>query len=85
MEKTTGRSHDGYRARCVVIGENIHATRVVRRSSPNVEPDEDGREANSFVDNAGVKRSLPVSEAERASATTRRGGSSTSGSPSGRR
>lgn len=52
----------------IVIGENIHATRVVRRSSPSVEVDEHGREGVSFVDAAGVKRSLPVSEAERESA-----------------
>lgn len=52
----------------VVIGENIHTTRVVRRSGPSVEPDEQGREAISFVDAAGARRSLPVSEAERGSA-----------------
>ena len=57
----------------VIIGENIHATRIVRRSSPSVEVDEHGRDAVSFVDAAGAKRSLPVSEAERASASYQEG------------
>lgn len=57
----------------VVIGENIHATRVVRTTSPNVERDELGHEAVSFVDTAGVERSLPVSEAERESANYQEG------------
>ena len=57
----------------VVIGENIHATRIVRRSSPNVVAGEDGREAIRFVDAAGDTRSLPISEAERESANYQEG------------
>jgi len=57
----------------VVIGENIHATRVVRTTSPSVERDDHGREAISFVDTAGVERSLPISEAERESANYQEG------------
>ncbi|HLG09758.1 MAG TPA: dihydropteroate synthase [Gaiellaceae bacterium] len=53
----------------VVIGENIHATRIVRRADPRVGTDEQGREAIAFVDAAGTSRWLPVSEAEQESAT----------------
>lgn len=57
----------------VVIGENIHATRIVPRSSPRVGFDDHGREAISFLDAAGVERRLPVSDAERASANYQEG------------
>jgi len=53
----------------VVIGENIHATRFVRRTDPRVGTDEHGREAIAFVDAAGTNRWLPMSEAEQQSAT----------------
>jgi cobalamin-dependent methionine synthase I len=48
----------------VVVGENIHTTRVVRRNAPVVEADEHGREAIAFTDEHGAARHLPVSEAE---------------------
>lgn len=51
----------------VVIGENVHATRIVRRADPRVGEDDGGREAIAFVDAAGVSRWLPVSEAEQQS------------------
>ncbi len=51
----------------VVIGENIHATRVVRRADSRVGVDVNGREAISFVDASGERRWLPVSEAEQQS------------------
>lgn len=57
----------------IAIGENIHATRIVRRTSPNVVEAEDGREAIRFIDTAGETRALPVSEAERASANYQEG------------
>ena len=50
-----------------VIGENIHATRIVRRTDARVAGD-DGAEAIGFVDPSGESRSLPLSETERASA-----------------
>ena len=33
----------------VVIGENVHTTRVVRRPGPLVKPDEDGREDRGLM------------------------------------
>ena len=55
--------------RFTVIGENVHATRVVRRADPRVSTDEGGRETIAFVDADGTERWLPVSEEEQASAT----------------
>lgn len=52
----------------VVIGENIHATRIVKRSGPRVTTDGHGREAVVFTDLAGGDRQLPVPEAEQQSA-----------------
>ncbi|HXH96424.1 MAG TPA: dihydropteroate synthase [Gaiellaceae bacterium] len=51
-----------------VVGENVHATRIVRRADPRVGTDELGREAIAFVDAAGASRWLPVSESEQESA-----------------
>jgi cobalamin-dependent methionine synthase I len=48
----------------VIIGENVHTTRVVRRNAPSVETDERGREAISFTDESGAARHLPISEVE---------------------
>jgi cobalamin-dependent methionine synthase I len=48
-----------------VIGENIHTTRVVMRSSPRLTTDEAGREAVAFTDDAGVTRQLVVPEEEK--------------------
>jgi hypothetical protein len=44
----------------IVIGENIHATRVVLRSGSRVVALADGRPALPFADEAGVDRLLPV-------------------------
>jgi 5-methyltetrahydrofolate--homocysteine methyltransferase len=44
----------------VVIGENVHTTRVVRRPGPLVRPDDDGRESIEFTDEAGETRLLPI-------------------------
>ena len=49
----------------VIVGENVHTTRVVRRNAPSVETDEQGREAIAFTDHEGRDCHLPVSEAER--------------------
>ena len=51
-------------ARFVIVGENIHTTRVIRRNAPIVETDAQGREAIAFTDEHGAARHLPVSEAE---------------------
>jgi len=53
----------------VAVGENIHATRIVRRADSRVGTDDRGREAIAFVDAAGTSRWLPVAEAERQSAS----------------
>jgi cobalamin-dependent methionine synthase I len=52
----TGGQRDDF----VVIGENVHTTRIVRRPGPLVRPDEDGRESIEFVDEAGATRLLPI-------------------------
>jgi hypothetical protein len=52
-----------------VIGENVHATRIIRTTDVRVGADDDGREAIAFVDGSGANRWLAVSEDERQSAT----------------
>jgi 5-methyltetrahydrofolate--homocysteine methyltransferase len=49
----------------IAIGENIHATRVVRREGPHVATAEDGREAVVFQDQTGATSYLPIPEEER--------------------
>ena len=49
----------------IIIGENIHATRIIPRSSPRMGTDQHGREAVVFEDGAGTTRHLPIPEAER--------------------
>jgi hypothetical protein len=44
----------------IVIGENIHATRVVLREGQRVAALPDGQPALPFTDEAGVERLLPV-------------------------
>lgn len=44
----------------VVIGENIHCTRVVLRSGPRVGIGGDGREGVLFTDASGAARALPI-------------------------
>jgi 5-methyltetrahydrofolate--homocysteine methyltransferase len=44
----------------VVIGENIHTTRIVRRPGPRVASDERGRESVVFDDENGIARLLPI-------------------------
>ena len=48
----------------IVIGENIHTTRAVRRTAPAVGTDELGRVAIEFADEDGTTRWLPIPEAE---------------------
>lgn len=48
----------------VVIGENIHTTRIIRRPGPLVVVADDSRESVQFVDEAGVTRYLPIPEVE---------------------
>jgi 5-methyltetrahydrofolate--homocysteine methyltransferase len=50
----------------IIIGENVHTTRIVRRRDARVGLDESGREAIAFVDADGEQRWLPVSSAEQA-------------------
>jgi cobalamin-dependent methionine synthase I len=49
----------------VVIGENIHTTRIVRRPGPLVEHDDQGRESVVFVDERGERRYLPIPDEEK--------------------
>jgi hypothetical protein len=48
----------------VVIGENLHTTRIVRRPGPLVGTDPAGREAVLFTDEDGASRFLPIPQAE---------------------
>lgn len=50
----------------IIIGENVHTTRIVRRRDQRVVQDERGREAIAFIDEHGVSRAMPVSAAEQA-------------------
>jgi 5-methyltetrahydrofolate--homocysteine methyltransferase len=51
---------DTVRGPFIVIGENIHATRVVLRSGSRVASLPDGRPALPFTDDEGAERLLPV-------------------------
>src|SRR5450759_4996078 len=44
----------------VVIGENIHATRTLKRDGHHVRRDADGREFVAFADAAGMLRTMPL-------------------------
>ena len=44
----------------VVIGENVHTTRIMRRPGALIRSDEQGRESVEFVDDAGDTRLLPI-------------------------
>ncbi len=54
---------DTARGRFIVIGENIHATRVLLRSGARVASLPDGRPALPFTDDDGAERLLPVPDA----------------------
>ena len=51
----------------VVIGENIHATRVLLRKSERIAANEEGEEAIVFVDEDGATRHLRIPEEEKLS------------------
>jgi 5-methyltetrahydrofolate--homocysteine methyltransferase len=44
----------------IIIGENIHTTRIIRRPSPRLVEDEEGRPSVAFVDEHGDQRLLPI-------------------------
>jgi cobalamin-dependent methionine synthase I len=48
----------------VIIGENIHTTRIVRRPSPRLVESEDVGPSIAFVDEHGEPRLLPIPEEE---------------------
>jgi 5-methyltetrahydrofolate--homocysteine methyltransferase len=50
--------------RFVVIGENIHTTRIVRNPSPRIVEGEGGRPSIAFVDERGERRLLPIPDEE---------------------
>jgi cobalamin-dependent methionine synthase I len=54
---------DTVRGPFIVIGENIHATRVLLRSGARVAALPDGRPALPFLDDEGAERLLPVPDA----------------------
>ena len=62
----------------IVIGENIHATRVVLRGGSRVAALPDGRPALPFTDEAASERLLPVPDAALDGPAGRSSGSSTS-------
>lgn len=51
----------------VVIGENIHTTRVLLRKSERISSNEDGEEVIVFIDEDGVTRHLRIDETEKLS------------------
>ena len=51
--------------RFAIIGENVHATRVLVRGGPGTGEDDEGNEAIVFEDVEGQARALPVPEAEK--------------------
>src|SRR5262245_6303925 len=50
----------------IIVGENIHTTRVLLRKNPRIVDGDDGRPSIQFEDDAGNERLLPISEAEKA-------------------
>ncbi|MFN8221655.1 MAG: dihydropteroate synthase [Gaiellales bacterium] len=56
---------NGHDRAFIVIGENIHTTRVLRLDGPELGADDEGREAIVFTDRAGQPRALPIPEAEK--------------------
>jgi len=50
----------------IIIGENVHTTRVIRRTDARVGSDEEGRAAIAFKDETGTTRWLPIPAAEQA-------------------
>ena len=57
----------------VVIGENIHATRVLLKKSERIAPNEEGEEGIVFVDEDGLTRHLRISEEEKRSQSYQEG------------
>jgi 5-methyltetrahydrofolate--homocysteine methyltransferase len=51
--------------RFIIIGENVHTTRIVRRPGPFVLSGEDGRESIAFSDESGRERFLPIPDEEK--------------------
>jgi len=49
----------------IIVGENIHTTRIVRRPGPLVAEAPDGRESIVFVDEVGEMRHLPIPDEEK--------------------
>jgi 5-methyltetrahydrofolate--homocysteine methyltransferase len=48
----------------IIIGENIHTTRIIRRPSPRLVDDEQGKPAVAFADEHGEQRLLSIPEEE---------------------
>ncbi len=62
----------------LVIGENIHATRVVKRTGKHIVVDADGRSTRSrFTDPDGERNSWPSPGRSATAGTSRRARSST--------
>jgi cobalamin-dependent methionine synthase I len=51
----------------IIIGENIHTTRIVRKPGPLVVEDEQGRECVAFTDEHGTPSFLPITDEEKRS------------------
>ena len=50
----------------VIVGENVHTTRVIRRGAASLVAGADGDHAIAFTDEHGESRLLPIDDAERA-------------------
>lgn len=50
----------------IIIGENIHTTRIIRRPSPRLADDDGGRPCIVFTDEHGERRLLPIPAEEQA-------------------
>jgi len=49
----------------IIVGENVHTTRVIRRKDARIVTDDQGREAIAFVDEHGAPRALPIADTEK--------------------
>lgn len=50
----------------IIVGENVHTTRVLLRKNPRIVDGPDGRLSIEFIDDKDAERLLPISEAEMA-------------------
>ncbi|HWI21221.1 MAG TPA: dihydropteroate synthase [Baekduia sp.] len=49
----------------IIVGENVHTTRIIRTKDPRIVDGPDGRQSIEFIDDQGATRFLPISEKEK--------------------